>query len=245
LNATLGVIARPVDFLQVGVSYRTPTIYGMTENYRATMSTRWSNFDYYGDGSEILSDNTDDPIATDIVISEYNLRIPSKLSAGVAFITKFGFITADLDLTNPSKAKYKSTVDGVSFSAENSEIKSIYDHTINYRVGAEYRTGIFRFRGGYGVAANSFTNGLMLTDDEYDDATEAFKTVEVNDKIQTISAGAGIRKKSFYVDVALMRSSSTTHTQPYSFGVGDQVIGPVVKQENRQINGVVTVGFTF
>lgn len=245
LNATFGAIVRPVDFLQIGLSYRTPTIYGMTENYRATMSTRWSDFDYYGDGSEILGDNTNDPIATDLVISEYNLRIPSKLSAGVAFISKFGFITADLDLTNPSKAKYKSTIDDVSFSNENSEIKAIYDRTINYRVGAEYRAGIFRFRAGYGVAANSFTNGLVLTDDEYNDVTETFRTVEVNDKIQTISAGVGIRKKSFYVDVALMRSTSTTHTQPYSFGVGDNVIGPVVKQDNRQINGVATVGFTF
>src|SRR5688500_16973035 len=46
-NATFGAIVRPVNFLQVGVSYTTPTFYGLTETYDASMWSRWNDFDYY------------------------------------------------------------------------------------------------------------------------------------------------------------------------------------------------------
>ena len=65
INATVGAIVRPVDFIQVGVSFTTPTYYGLAETYSATMKTDWKNFDYYGDGSQILNN---EEASTDIVI---------------------------------------------------------------------------------------------------------------------------------------------------------------------------------
>jgi hypothetical protein len=75
------------------------------------MSTRWNNYEYYlPPPSEpvTLNDNTNDPIATDIVTSDYNLRIPSKFSTGITFLSKYGFLTGEIELTNPGKAKYSS-----------------------------------------------------------------------------------------------------------------------------------------
>lgn len=224
-NATIGAIARPVNFLQIGISYRTPTVTGITETYKASMSTRWSNFDYYGDGSEILGDNTDDPIATDEIISEYNLRTPSKLSTGIALLSKYGFFTADVDFTNPGKSKYKSTIDGIGFEGENAVIKALYTETVNYRFGAEYRLDIFRFRAGYGVMSNTFKS-------QYD----------LDNKITSLSGGIGIRKKSFYVDFALVNNRSKSIYQPYIFLDGS---GPLVNQKHNFWTGMVTVGFTF
>ena len=44
INATLGAIVRPVDFLQIGVSFTTPTYFEFTETYDAEMSTSWEEF---------------------------------------------------------------------------------------------------------------------------------------------------------------------------------------------------------
>lgn len=225
INATFGAIVRPVDFLQLGLSYKTPTVTAITETYNASMSTNWNNFDYYGDGSEILRDNTNDPVSTDAVISEYSLVSPSKLNAGLTLLSKIGFITADIEMTNPGRAKYKSSIDGISYDDENANIKSVYSSTVNYRIGAEYRFDIFRVRAGYGMMANTFRK-------EYD----------IDNKVRTLSAGLGIRKDSFYIDFALVNNASETRYQPYTFFDGT---GPVVNQDNSQTTGVITVGFTF
>lgn len=224
-NATIGAIARPVNFLQLGISYRTPTVTGITETYNASMSTKWNNFDFFGDGRDILGDNTDDPLRTDEVISEYNLRTPSKLSTGLALLSKYGFFTADVDFTNLGKSKYKSTIDGIEFEGENAAIKALYTATVNYRFGAEYRLDIFRIRGGYGVMANTYRSQF-----------------DIDNKITTISGGVGIRKKSFYVDFALVNSRSRSVYYPYTFSDGS---GPIVNQKNNFWTGMVTVGFTF
>jgi hypothetical protein len=228
VNATIGAIARPVDFIQIGVSFVTPTIYGITETYDASMGTRWNNFDYWGDGSEILGDNTNDPDKphTDIITSDYNLTTPSKFSSGVALISKFGLLTADIEMTNPAKAKYSSDTPGISYTNENDDIRSIYQQVINWRVGAEYRYNILRVRAGYGVQGNTY-DGSMNADN----------------KISSITGGAGFRTKDFYLDFALVHSASKRYAyQPYTFFDGS---GPVAGLKNKSTTGMVTVGFTF
>ena len=226
VNATIGAIVRPTSSLQLGISYVTPTFFGLTETYDASMSTRWMNFDYYNDGSQILGDNSDQPIATDIVTSEYNLTIPMKLRGGIAFITQYGFITGDVEYTNPSKSKYKSDISGISFTENNENIRSVYEPVINYRIGAEFRKDIFRVRAGYGVQGNTFT-----------------ESIDADNTITSISGGLGLRLKTFYVDLALVHSSSKEYRyQPYSFFDGS---GPVVGLKDKTLNGLITVGFTF
>ncbi len=221
INATLGLIVRPVNSLQLGVSYTTPTFYGLTETYEATMTTDWNNFDYYG--IETLNNLE---ASTDIVTSDYNFTAPMKLRGGIAFITKYGFITGDVEYTNPSKAKYKSDISGLSFQDNNDDIKSIYQPTLNYRVGAEFRHDILRVRAGYGVQGNAFNDNIGS-----------------DNTITSVSGGVGIRTQSFYVDLAVVHSTGKRYQyQPYTFFDGS---GPIVDLKNKTLNGVITVGFTF
>jgi hypothetical protein len=223
VNLTLGAIARPLDFLQLGLSYKTPTFYTFTETYEASMNANWDNFDYYGDGSEILNNES---ASTDIVTSDYNLTLPSKLSAGFALISEFGFLSGDIELTNPAKAKYSSDTPGISYTPENDDIKSIFESVINYRVGAEYRFNIYRFRAGYGVQGNTYRD-----------------TFDADNTITSISGGAGIRTKEFYIDFALVHSSNKRYPyHPYSFYDGS---GPVADLKDRAVTGMITLGFTF
>lgn len=226
INATVGAIVRPTNSFQLGVSYTTPTIYGLSETYDASMSTRWNNFDYFGNGTTILRDNSDDPVATDIVTSDYNLTTPMRLRGGIAFITSYGFITGDVEYMNPGKAKYKSDISGISFSENNDDIRKVYQPSINYRVGAEFRKAIFRLRAGYGVQANTYK-----------------ESIGADNTISSVSGGLGIRTKTFYVDLAVIHSRSRSYQyQPYTFNDGS---GPVVNLKDRTLNGLITVGFTF
>ena len=221
INATIGAIVRPINSLQLGISYTTPTFYGLTETYEATMTTDWNNFDYYG-----LETLNDQEASTDIVTSDYNFTAPMKLRGGIAFVTKYGFITGDVEYTNPSNAKYKSDITGISFTENNEDIKQIYQPTINYRIGAEFRHNILRVRAGYGIQSNTFSD-----------------VIGADNSISSISGGLGVRTQSFYVDLAVVHSSEKQYQyQPYTFFDGS---GPVVDLKEKTLNGVITVGFTF
>jgi hypothetical protein len=222
INATLGAILRPVDFLQIGVSFTTPTYFEFTETYSADMSTSWENFDYYGDGTIFLNNES---ASTDIVTSDYSLTTPLKFSAGVAFLSKYGIITGDVEFTNPAKAKYSSNISGVSFDQDNENIKAAYQSVVNYRIGGEFRYKILRVRAGYGLQASALKDYFDL-----------------DNSIQTVSGGIGVRLKKFYADFALVSSNAKDYYQPYYFSDGP---GPIVTLDNKTTTGMLTFGFTF
>jgi hypothetical protein len=224
INATLGAIVRPADFIQVGVSFTSPTYYEFTETYNAEMNTSWKNFDYYGDGETILNNES---ASTDVVTSDYSLTTPLKLSAGMALLSKYGFLTGDIEFTNPGRAKYSSNMSGISFNQENDDIRSVFRSTVNYRLGGEFRYKILRVRAGYGVQANAYKNDFDL-----------------DNSIKTISGGLGVRFQKFFADFALAQSKGTNFYSPYSFNVYN-LPNPIVEIENKTLTGILTVGFTF
>jgi hypothetical protein len=224
INATLGVIGRPFDFLQIGASFSTPTHYEISETYTADMSSSWKNFDYYGDGEEIL--NEVGPVSIDPpVVSDYSLTTPLKFSVGVAYISKHGLITADVDFVNPANAKYSSNIAGVTFDNENDDIRATFASAINYRIGGEYRYKKLRARAGYGVQGNTFNSSLDL-----------------DNSIMTFSGGIGIRIQKFYSDFALVHSSGTNLYQPYILYDGAQETAVL---DRSTTTGMITFGFTF
>lgn len=226
VNATVGTIIRPVNFFQFGISYTSPTFYGLSETYDASMSSRWDNFDYYGTGETILGDNSDNPEETEFITSEYNFTAPMRLKGGVAFISKYGFISADVEMVDHARAKYRSRETSISFEPENEDISAVYKPALNYRIGAEFRHDIFRLRAGFGLRSNTFHG-----------------SIDADNTIISFSGGAGIRTKRFYVDLAAVHSAGKDYQyQPYTFSDGS---GPVVDLREKTLSGIITVGFTF
>ncbi len=228
INLTVGLIVRPIDFFQIGASFTTPTLYSITSTYDASMNSSWKSYDYYGDGSKILDDIK---TATDVVVSEYSLTTPLKFNAGIALISKFGFITGDIELINPAQSRYsfdenKGLDYYIDFTQDNSVIKSVYKTAVNYRIGAEFRHDIYRVRGGLGVQGNGYQKDLGL-----DNST------------LNISGGLGMRTKTYFVDLALINSSQKKYSyQPYFLGDGS---GPVAEIKKNTFTGMITVGFIF
>ncbi|MBX2901159.1 MAG: hypothetical protein KF775_16005 [Cyclobacteriaceae bacterium] len=223
INATLGIIGRPIDLIQVGFSYTTPTLYSITDVYSASMATNWNNYDYYGDGSQFLNSVSDQ---IDEVVSEYSLKTPGKVSVGAAvFIGTNGFISADVDFVNYSGARYSSGISGISFSGDNDDIKKLYQPTANFRLGGEFRHKNLRFRLG----------GSYMPD--------PFRTEQnnINRAVTSYSGGVGYRTKKFYADFALVFAQGQSTYRPYRLNTNS----PIVNLDGTRIFGMVTLGFPF
>lgn len=224
VNLTVGAIFRPVDFLQVGASLVTPTFYRITDTYTARIESEWN---YFGD-----PDNPSFPDQRDVsehfedipLISEYNFSTPLRVTTGATFISKFGFISADVEFVNYAKAKYDSDIDE-DFDSENQGVKAEYQPVVNYRVGAEYRYQIFRVRGGFNYMADPYR-----------------QTSNVDRSIKSFSGGLGVRTKTFFADVGAVFSSTETTRSPYFSSIG---LDPVALQKFKTTNFILTLGFTF
>ncbi|MEK6782028.1 MAG: hypothetical protein AABY93_09995 [Bacteroidota bacterium] len=222
INATLGTIFRPADFIQFGASATTPTAYHLTDSYSASMNTYWKNFEYLP--GEFINDESAN---TDVINSEYPLKTPWKFSGGVAFfIKKHGFITVDIESLNYSKAKYGAGSDGVSYSDDNEKIKSLYQSVINLRFGGEFRFNKFRFRGGYGYMPEPFKN----------------EQNGISRMIQNLSGGIGYRTEKFYIDFATIFKQGNNSYRPYRVNTATS---PLVKYNQSDTNLLLTIGFPF
>jgi len=223
INGTLGIIARPMDLIQVGISYTSPTLYKVTDTYRASLNTLWNNFDYFGDG-DLLRDVSEE---SDDVISEYDLRTPGRLNLGASiFFEKFGFLSADIEMVNYAGANYSEGISGISFESDNEQIDELYQNTFNYRLGGEFRYNNFRARAGFSYMPNPF------------------KTEQngVNRQLTSLSTGIGYRNKSFYVDAAFVFSQGKSTYRPYTINSAES---PLVMLTNKTSFGMITIGFPF
>jgi hypothetical protein len=225
INLNLGAIYRPVNFLQIGASLVTPSYYAFVDNYSARIDSKWNIYNVkdnpsYPDQSNVYEHFDDQP-----VVSQYSLHTPMRFTTGATFITKYGFITGDVELVNYSKARYSSTNNSGDFGPENQSIKADYQPyaTVNYRLGAEFRAKIFRARAGYNFMPNPYRNS------------------SVDQSIQSFSGGVGIRKDTFFADLTAVYSNTNRSRSPY-FVDGDD---PVALQKFKAMNYILTVGFTF
>lgn len=222
INATIGAIVRPIDFVQLGISVTTPTSYQITDNYSASMSSKWNSFTYKP--GTIL---TDEDAQTDVIITDYNLATPFRLNGGITlFIQKHGFISADVDYLDYGNTKYRSNTTGVSFTEDNTDIKALYKSAVNYRIGGEYRFKEYRVRGGYAFMPDPFKapqNG-------------------VDRKTSSFSTGFGYRKQNFFLDVAVVYTQGNASYRPYRI---NSALSPLVKTDNKNTLVMVTLGFPF
>ncbi|HEY5824857.1 MAG TPA: hypothetical protein VIT44_10850, partial [Cyclobacteriaceae bacterium] len=223
INASLGIIARPIDMLQLGLSFNTPTLYQLTDTYSSSMDTKWNNFDYYGNNDPL----NDESEQTDIVTSEYTLKTPGRLNLGATvFINESGFISGDVEFVKYSGAKYSAETSGISYDEDNDEIKNLYQSTVNYRIGGEYRYQKFRARAG----------GSFMPDPFKDQQNG------INQSITTITGGLGYRSERFYIDLAVIFANGQTSYRPYSIPSANS---PLVINSNNMTTAMVTLGFPF
>lgn len=208
VNVNLGIIARPVQSILIGLSYTSPTFYSMEESREFEMTAD------YTDGAPVMDRRLFPAFG-------YNLTLPSKIRGGMTFFFgKNGFLTADIETSNTSKALFKNGYDGYSFEDENSQNRRLFSKTVKAGIGGEYRWDIFRFRGGF----NYITDPSESENPDFNRMMYAF--------------GAGLRKRDFFIDLS------------YNYFTGNQLISPYPTAEQANVsknNSMISasIGFNF
>lgn len=243
VNLKLGAIARPVDWLRIGLSYHSPTWMNVREEADENMTSY-----FFDDPNKPIY------IDTPIYTSKYDTYSPSRLLAGVSatiinriilsfdyrctwyngmgFSTSFSEYGYRPEVTATAIDNYDAIYNNMNSYGDidlNGIIKQNYGATSQFSFGAEGNLGAGLFlRAGY-IYQNSPYKNSSLKD---------FGT------ISQISAGLGYRTRSFSVDFAYVNSTSKQLPYQYYSYAGLNPVGSVETKDIVQ-NFILTVGFRF
>lgn len=210
---TIGGIYKPLNILNLGFSYTTPTFISLTETQEISMES----FFIYNPETDEENISYEEEILNEV--PAYSLRLPQKLSVGAtAFLSKYGFVTADLEYVDYTSARYSST--NGAFGGDVPDVGSDLQNTFNLKVGVEGRWNILRARAGFAYFDNPY------------------RTFDYNR--QSISGGIGImRKNGFFVD-ATYTLSSFNNPDITAYAGSD-----IITSESNISNVRITIGKNF
>ncbi len=225
-NLKFGLIYRPIPELRIGAAIHTPTWYNM--NYKmatAMYSSFWTEKD----------PNTGrDGYAFDIYNDEYsvdfNMRTPWRAILSLATVlNQRAIISVDYEYVDYRNANFSEISDYNSLQEKelNQSIKDYLRATHNVRIGAEFRVNsTFSLRAGYAFWDSPYHN----------------ETNQNYNRLQALTAGAGLNFGSFYCDAAFIHKFSENETVFYSDYIyqSDPVKNKYLSNEAR-----ITLGIKF
>ncbi len=229
INAKLGVIYKPVEYVRLGLAVHTPTFYQLTDTYNAEVITDLEG--YAGAG---IKHQSSIDINGSKLESKYNLTTPLKIMASASYVFREvadvqqqkGFITADIEYINYAGSSF-SAVDnsnGVAakeyYASLNKTIDNLYKSAINVRLGGEVKLNTIMFRLGGAYYGNPYKN-------------------EKADLIK-VSGGLGYRNKGMFIDLTYVYSINKNIHYPYL--LQDKANLPAYIK-NNSANIVATIGF--
>lgn len=206
-NLKIGVIYRPANFLRLGAALHTPTAYyDMNDKYDASMSS-------LNDNNKSYSKTSPD--------GEFNYRLTTPLRAmgSVAIIiNQFGLISADYEYIDYSTSRLRSN--DYDFIAENETIAATFGQAHNFRIGTEWKFGIYALRGGYSLYGSPYDGETTLG------------------KRSGYSLGMGIHEKSYFLDFAYQLKTMEDNYFLYN-------IAPVASNQYNSSSYSFTLGLRF
>jgi len=237
VNLKIGTIFRPTDFLRIGASLHTPTIFAMKDSYFSTL-----NYDY--DTDIKIKGSTPTP---DDGYNDFQLQGPMQVNLSAALIVgKKGIISAEYDFSNYTSTRLMDKDGNLeSYTAENEGMKDMLNDVQTIKIGGEYKlTDNFSIRGGYANMTNAnkaaaqkyMINNTIRTDTEY----------FLHNGTNYLTAGFGYREASWFVDFAYMHKILDEKFMPYNSNVlnADYAVTPATINTVTN-NIVVTLGLKF
>ncbi len=183
-----GLIYLPLDFVRLGLSLHTPTIFRVKEYYHDDIVSTFDNGDMY-------------EFSSDAFRFEYRLTTPFRVLTGAAVqIDRSATISLDYEFVDYSITRFSNASDNYDYFDENQSIRDIFAPAHNIRAGLEYRLGNIYLRGGYGFYGSGFHPDEPNSDWSY----------------SSYSGGIGVRQASFYLDFGYTRLSSSQKYFMYS-----------------------------
>jgi len=219
INFNVGVIARPVSFMTIGISYTSPSFLSFDEESFIDLDANWLSGTTSPEGDDL---SVIDPYQSALFVSDFNLRTPSKLGVGATlFVGKSGFLTGDAEFVNYANATLNSN--DFSVSEDNLAIDKFYRSVINIRVGGEYRMQNFMLRAGYSVLPSPYENSSL-------------------NEVSNLTFGAGYRTTDYFLDFAVVNSERSMSYSPYF--INDE-FQPIADSDIRNTILTATFGLNF
>lgn len=228
INLKLGVMYKPSNEFQLGLSFFTPTFYQMTDLYDMMITTNPEGFEGQGTLSQSSSYLNND----NFLRATYNMVTPLRtiisgtyfLGTGSTMRQQKGFITGDLEYVNYRGASFldaNNSQDYKDYYKElNGVIDDVYKGALNARLGGELKINRFMVRAGGAYYGNPY---------EFE-SSDFFK----------IGGGLGYRHRGFYVDLAYNYIINNTVDYPYTL---QRVNVDPALLSNRASNLALTFGF--
>ncbi|HHU25428.1 MAG TPA: hypothetical protein GXZ56_02245 [Bacteroidales bacterium] len=247
-GAKFGVIYRPMNELRLGIAYHTPTLYALSENYKAEMV---DNLAAYVDDPDYKPGNT----YTDHFTNEYDLKTPGKFVASVAGVLGSRFIISlDYELMDYGKTRLmvpaNSSDSHTWYDAHNQFISDDYLLASTVRFGMEYRvTSQLYGRLGYAWMQNAYDESYETSGDPAIAWSNSIFRMEGD--AHWITGGIGYRfNRNFYIDAALVYKTQMDDLYPfpnlYTEGRQKLVIdASPFKLKNYATRGLITLGYRF
>jgi len=218
-NLKLGVIYRPVPALRLGAAFHTPTFFDLKNTYSATMSSNLQNVSTDANGAH----------SADSPIGDYQYRLETPMRAIGSFAYQFGkkgMISFDYEYVDYSKMSLRKGMGGYNFSAENTDMKTIYQSVNNLRFGGEFKPiDAVSLRAGYELFGNpykSIINGIEQPNQDF--------------SYNTINFGIGYRINNVSFDVSYSLGRKT------DYNYMDNVDSEPIKYDMKNNEIVFTLG---
>lgn len=244
MNLNIGTIISPVEFLRIGLSLHTPTIFDISER-------NYSTFHY--DKNDLALETTySGTIVSPEFPTPYQLQSPLRLNASVAFIlgTK-GLISAEYVYNhNTGTRLMNENGDSQAYQDENQGMKTALNDSRTIKIGGEYRlTENFSLRAGYANTNNETSptaeKFLGLTTKSVD--TSYF----LHNSTNYLTAGFGYRESNWFIDFAFVNKTINETFYPYNtnnlvkdYQNNNLAVNPA-KVITNNTNAVVTLGLKF
>lgn len=211
INVKLGVIARPVEALRIGLAYHSPTYYSLNRQYQGSMGACAS----LAGESGLTYLSTDSPVLEDINNNSWSYRTNSKLMVGASYIfNNRALLSVDYERDWYGSMKMQKTPVGLSIDDYNNDISGVYQSVDVLRIGGEVKVApSFALRGGYGFSSS------MVRENS---TNVALLDISTTNSISYFSAGIGYAlSKRTSIDLTYMCQTNNLSDYTLFYGQGD------------------------
>lgn len=234
VNARLGLIYKPVEFLRLGLSVQTPTYYSLTDRETSQLTTNSENY---------LTTPPPTRTASSRIFTggepgsvKYTATTPWKWVMSASYVFREindtrrqrAFISADVEYIGYGGSGFRAdgttitTADQQYYDQLKSIINQQYKGAFNYRLGGELKFNTIMFRLGGAYYSNPY------------------KTAELKSNIVQGSGGIGYRNHGMFIDLTYVHNFTKDVNFPYR--LSDKA-NTYALQQNTRGNIVMTVGF--
>lgn len=218
IDLKLGMIARVNSALRLGLAFHSPKWLQLSDAYNYSMVTNFNEPDPEGKTS-YRQDSPDGSF-------DYRIRTPWSVLASAAYVVgQAGLVSVDYGYTDFRQGKLREASafsDIYDFNVENEAMRNQFRGVHSVRVGTEWRSGAWYFRGGWGIWPSAYKDSEPLHGTAY----------------MRFTGGIGYRTQHVSIDL-----TGVYGTQDVKYYQYDPALINATSVQRADTRGVLTIAF--